>query len=85
MRTKEILLLEKENTNKIHLLKEGLFWRAYNVSAFLFIQHIQTFKLTKKYVKIADAVVIFLGFPDTILDKILVQLISKGSIIKQED
>ncbi len=62
MKLSEILQLEEENT-QIILHKEGLFWRAYEHSAFLFVQHIKEYNPTKKYYKNVNKEVVFLGFP----------------------
>ena len=32
MKVKEIIALEKENENQVILVREGMFWRAYNLS-----------------------------------------------------
>jgi len=43
--TKPRKRLEKANTNSIYLLKEGLFSRAYEMSALLFVTHIQNYSV----------------------------------------
>jgi hypothetical protein len=35
MKISEIIKLEKDNTSKCYLTKDGMFWRAYEKSAFL--------------------------------------------------
>jgi hypothetical protein len=35
MKMQEVVTIEKDNTNNCYLIKEGLFWRAYEKSAFL--------------------------------------------------
>ena len=56
MYSKEILALEKENNANIILLKEGIFWRAYNVSAYLFLKYITAYKIKKKHIKLIEKV-----------------------------
>lgn len=85
MKVKEILALEKGNRNQITLLKEGMFWRAYNLSAYLFSKHIQAFKITKRYFKVVDTELVYLGFPYAILEKKLEKAASNFSIIKEQD
>lgn len=41
MKIKDILQIEQENTDNISLLKEGIFWRAYEKSAYLFTLYIK--------------------------------------------
>lgn len=58
----EILESEVENS-LIKLHKEGLFWRAYEQSAFLFINNIKEYNVTKKYYKNVKQELVYLGFP----------------------
>ena len=69
MRIKEILVLESTNRDRIVLLKEGVFWRAYQTSAYLFVHCIRELKVTHKYVKAAKADAFFIGFPPKMLHK----------------
>lgn len=85
MKIKEILILEKANNNQIILIKEGIFWRAYNLSAYLFTTFIQEFKITKKHFNVVNKDMVFLGFPNTILDKILKGANQYFGIINKED
>ena len=85
MKIKEILDLEKENHHQIILLKEGIFWRAYNISAFLFTKYVEAFKISKKYVKNVAAEIIHLGFPDTIFEKIQEKAATHFEIIEQKE
>ena len=59
----EILETEAENS-AIKLHKEGLFWRAYEHSAFLFLNNIKKYSITKKYYKNVKKEVVYLGFPE---------------------
>jgi len=61
MKINEIITFEAENTSSIILHKEGLFWRAYEKSAFLFIRHIKEYQITKKYYKNVKAEIVYLG------------------------
>jgi len=55
--------------NEVHLYKEGVFWIAYEQSAYL-VSRVKTFKPTRKYVKKLGKDIISLGFPDASLEKI---------------
>ena len=59
----EILKIEGENTEHIHLFREGMFLKAYQRSAFLFQNQVKKFKSVKKYYKGANSDVAILGFP----------------------
>lgn len=85
MQTRDILALESANEGDILLFREGLFWRAYQLSAYLFITHIRPLKATSRYVKVAGAKLVYAGFPDKILAAILKLIGEKGWTIKQEE
>lgn len=72
--TSDILSIENSNISEIHLYQEGIFWRAYNQSAYLFIQFCdKDFKLSKRFVKLVQQEVLSIGFPASSLDKYLSQ------------
>lgn len=58
----EILQLEKENTSII-LHKEGVFWKAYERSAYLFVHHIKAYSVQRKYYKNVGQDIVYIGFP----------------------
>ena len=62
---------EAGNTSDIFLRKEGLFWRAYELSAFLFIKYVKDYKLVKKHFRVTGDDAVYLGFPGSELDRIL--------------
>lgn len=65
MQIKEILAIEEKNKSDIHLHKDGLFWRAYDVSAYQFVKYFRQFKLTKKRMKTVQKELVYLGFPES--------------------
>jgi hypothetical protein len=65
MKIKEIVKLEEDNHDKCYLIKEGLFWRAYEKSAFWFVDKLRSYMITKKHFKGLNADVAYIGFPDT--------------------
>jgi len=69
MGIRDILESEQENT-QIILHKEGLFIRVYERSAYLFVKHIKSYKLTKKFYKNVKQEVAYLGFPQSSFSKI---------------
>lgn len=78
MKIFEIIQKEKINNNKVFLIKEGIFWRAYEVSAMLFINNIKKFSLLKRYIKKISNNIVFIGFPDSSLESILKIVVEKG-------
>lgn len=65
------LRYENENTNVIHLWLEGMFWKAYERSAYLFVNRISGYKPYKKFVKAVGGEVVAIGFPTKALGKLL--------------
>ena len=71
MKIKDIIVLEKHNKASVYLLKEGLFWRAYELSAYRMVHHIKQYKVTRKYIKNVGCDIVYCGFPDSSLISIL--------------
>lgn len=71
MKTSEILKIEKSNADSIFLYKEGVFWRCYESSVWYFIRNIRGYRVIKKFVKTVKQEIVYMGFPDTIIEEIL--------------
>lgn len=69
MTLEEIIHIEDPLGDKIHLYREGLFWKAYEYSAYRFFFGINRFKPLKKSVKKIGKDVVSIGFPTTSLEK----------------
>lgn len=66
--------IESKNQNSIHLFKEGIFWRAYNKSAYLFDKQVKGgYKVTKRAYKGIRQTMLSLAFPDSILGNLFDQ------------
>lgn len=61
---KERIEREQSNCDKIYLYKEGIFYRAYERSAYLWITNICNYEIKKRYVKTIDRDIVYLGFPE---------------------
>ena len=46
----EILILVSSNAHHIHFYREGVFYKAYDRSAYLFVHHIKPFQVKKKFI-----------------------------------
>jgi hypothetical protein len=67
---KEIIQEEATNAHTIHLHSEGVFWKAYQRSAYLFLLHCSVkYTVKRRYVKTAECDVYSIGFPHTALSK----------------
>lgn len=60
------------SAHEVRLYKEGLFWVAYEQSAFFFWQ-LKGYKPNKRYVKLLQKEVVSIGFPDSALLSIVTQ------------
>lgn len=70
MTTAEIIEIERQNCGKIHLFRSGLFYRAFERSALAFLD-VENFKVIKKHSAQLDLDYIYLGFPASIVDRVL--------------
>lgn len=71
MTLQEIIAAENCNTDRIYLYPEGVFWKAYERSAFAFVRRISRYKITKRFIKYLDTEIVSLGFPDTSRTRVL--------------
>jgi len=70
MKVKDIVELEEKNDSSIFLLKEGIFYRAYDRSLMRFSSKIKKLKVNAKYVKVVKRTIFYGGFPESILDMV---------------
>ena len=71
MTTNQILAIEKDNTDRIILLREGFFWKVYERSAFLFVTYVKKYRPSRRYIKSSGEQIINIGFPGDSLDTLL--------------
>lgn len=82
MNIKEIVEAEKKNTCRINLYREGLFFRAYEASAFALCSFVHPFKVIKRQLKVLNGEeVAYVGFPASSEDKYL----NGRNIIESDD
>ncbi|OFY87783.1 MAG: hypothetical protein A3F72_02775 [Bacteroidetes bacterium RIFCSPLOWO2_12_FULL_35_15] len=78
MGVKEKIAQELNNENSIYLLKEGIFWRAYNQSAMRFVNNLKPLKIIRKHIKKVKQDIFYCGFPESSLDNIREKAVEKG-------
>ena len=78
MTLQEIVDLEAQNDGVIRLYFDGVFWKAYQQSAYLFARNVMAFKLTRKFVKFVSMEVVSLKFSKQSLEK----LFSKKQLVE---
>ena len=71
---KEIMETEKQRgtlelCRTAHLYREGNFMRAYGWSAWLFVKHVNDFKVTNRVIKALGEAVPMIGFPPASMEK----------------
>ncbi len=72
MTSRDFIRSEAENTDRIILYREGLFWKAYERSAFAVCTQIRPFKPTKKRLKVLDGgEIVSIGFPSASENRVL--------------
>lgn len=59
----EILQNESTNPRTIYFYREGVFYKAYERSAYLFVKYAKTFQVKKRVVKSVRQEVVSIGFP----------------------
>ena len=65
------LQLETVNTGVVHLWLEGMFWKAYERSAYIFCHRINDYKPYKKWIKAVGGEVVAIGFPTKAFDRMV--------------
>lgn len=70
----DILTVEQDRPDSqparvVHLFLEGSFLRAYEWSAWLCCRYLNEFKATRRQIKNTEQDFVFIGFPETSLEK----------------
>jgi len=84
MKTENILSIEESGENRINLVRDRLFWQAWNRSAFLFATHIKSYQVHKRFVQKVAQDVAWLGFPSSALPAIQKIATDKGFGFEQK-
>lgn len=58
-----ILSTESSNTHTLYFYREGVFYKAYERSAYLFVKYVRPFQVKKRLVKSVKQEVVSVGFP----------------------
>ena len=76
----EIYTMESGNESSIHLIRDRKFFQAYEKSAFRFVKFLREYKVHHKFFKKIGADVVYLGFPDSVLENDRLVNDQKGSL-----
>ena len=75
----EILASEAKTNHSVRLFREGsLFFRAYELSAYLFVHHVRMYEIHHKYFKVCNNDVVWLGFPQKSLPSLGCQYVENA-------
>lgn len=85
MKAFDIYKLESNNINCCYLIKDGIFWRAWEKSSMLFCKNIKEYQLKCKHFKGINATLVFIGFPGKYLETIKEKCKAAGYCMKQDD
>jgi hypothetical protein len=85
MKVFDIYKLELENQDCCFLIKDGIFWRAWEKSAMLFFENIKSYQITQKHFKCIKATMVYIGFPDSNLNPIIEKCQSLDLHIEKSD
>lgn len=80
MKLSDILMQETPGSPDIYLYREGLFWKAYEYSAYKFVRTVRAYHPQKKWMKGLACDIVSLGFPDSVFAEII-----QGKTAEQED
>jgi len=78
MKTEDILQIEDCGEGIINLVRDKLFWQAWNKSAFLFVMHIKDYQVQKRFIKKVSQEAAWIGFPSSALNTIRQTAEKKG-------
>jgi len=71
MKCEDIIRMENNSGCEIHLVRDRLFWQAWENSAFLFSHYIRKYKVRHKFVQKVAKDLVWLGFPDNALKDVV--------------
>ena len=78
MKIDEIYTIESTNGCNIHLVRDRLFWQAWEKSAFYFVKLFRSYKVHSRFVQKTCSEMIWLGFPKGNLDNLQSEALEKG-------
>ena len=64
------LLFEEQNDCTVRLWPEGSFYKAYERSAYLFVNRVKSYEVQRRYVATAGRDVVSIGFPQSAQEKL---------------
>jgi len=78
MMTEDILLLETNEPGCIHLVRDRLFWRAWERSAFLFVRLLRPYRVHHRFVRKVGKDLVWFGFLKSVLPALKTETEANG-------
>ncbi len=78
MKVDEIYAIERDNENCIHLVRDRLFWQAWEKSAYYFVKMFRPYQVHNKFVQKIGAEMVWLGFPKCRLPDFVIEAKENG-------
>ena len=79
MKIEQIVAIEEGNRGELHLVRDRLFWQAWEGSAHLFATHLRDYKVHGRHFKKVGQSFVWLGFPEGVLQAVVAQAASLGA------
>ena len=70
MNTENIVAIETDNKNDVHLIRDRIFWQVYERSAYIFVNKFKSYQIHHKFIQKVARDLVYLGFPNTVLNDI---------------
>lgn len=80
MNTEDILNFENNAGSEVHLVRDRLFWQAWEHSAFLFSKYFRKYQVHHRFVQKVAKDLVWLGFPKNVLKDLQLTAKQKGFI-----
>lgn len=80
----DIVQVENSNCDTIYLYQEGIFYKAYEHSAWLFVTYVRPFSVKCRLVKVVGCMVVSTGFPMSSAERFFVgcECLKEGKLLK---
>ncbi|PWJ70164.1 MULTISPECIES: hypothetical protein [unclassified Fibrobacter] len=85
MNTEDILKFENNDGNEVHLVRDRLFWQAWEHSAFLFSKYFLKYQPHHKFIQKVAKDLVYLGFPKNVLSDLQLTSKQKGFVYEVID
>ena len=85
MNTQATLKFENNDGNEVHLVRDRLFWQAWEHSAFLFSKYFRKYQPHHKFIQKVAKDLVYLGFPKNVLSDLQLTSKQKGFVYEVID